>query len=199
MDTIYATTTVTVTRTTTVELPNGATAELPWVMEHRDDVAVVELPDGGYRLGVLQWMDDHPDPFDWSDPGERVEVLHRWTWGGPDMDDARGWIESAGGTGNGRRVYLIDSQGYPRRDRLDDAAQWLYICPEDVPADQRAVYVEAVWSEWRAWADGEVYGVRTVDVDADGTERPGTEDSCWGYIGDDYAAAELARAMEVRS
>lgn len=192
-----ATARTTITRTTTVELPNGATAELPWVMEHRDDVAVVELPDGGYRLGALQWMEGYPDPFDWSDLGERIELGRDfWRFG---LNDYTRAIERAGGIGNGRRVYLIDSRGYPRRDRLDDAAQWLYICPEDVPADQRSAYVDGVWSEWRAWADGEVYGVCTVDVDADGTERPGTEDSCWGYIGDDYAAAELARAMEVRS
>ena len=195
MDTIYATTVT--TRTTTVELPNGATAELPWVMEHRDDVAVVELPDGGYRLGALQRMDYHPDPLDDWDSGERIE-LHRWTWGGPDMDDARGWIESAG-IGNGRRVYLIDEDGHPGRDWTNMRPRWVYIVPEDVPEDRRAEYVDGVWSEWRAWAAGEVYGVRTVDVDADGTERPGTEDSCWGYIGDDYAAAELARAMEVQS
>ena len=196
MDTIYATTVT--TRATTVELPNGATAELPWVMEHRDDVAVVELPDGGYRLGALQWMDYHPDPLDDWDSGERIELHHRWTWGGPDMDDARGWIESAG-IGNGRRVYLIDEDGHPGRDWTNMRPRWVYIVPEDVPEDRRAEYVDGVWSEWRAWAAGEVYGVRTVDVNADGTERPGTEDSCWGYIGDDYAAAELARAMEVRS
>ena len=197
MDTIYATTVT--TRTTTVELPNGATAELPWVMEHRDDVAVVELPDGGYRLGALQRMDYHPDPFDDWDSGERVEVDRGyWTYGPPDFNDARGWIESAG-IGNGRRVYLIDEDGHPGRDWTNMRPRWVYIVPEDVPEDRRAEYVDGVWSEWRAWAAGEVYGVRTVDVDADGTERPGTEDSCWGYIGDDYAADELARAMEVQS
>ena len=197
MDTIYATTVT--TRTTTVELPNGATAELPWVMEHRDDVAVVELPDGGYRLGALIWMDYHPDPFDDWDSGERVEVDRGyWTYGPPDFNDARGYIETVG-IGNGRRVFLVDEDGHPGRDWTNMRPRWVYIVPEDVPEDRRAEYVDGVWSEWRAWAAGEVYGVRTVDVDADGTERPGTEDSCWGYIGDDYAAAELARAVEVQS
>ena len=197
MDTIYATTVT--TRTTTVELPNGATAKLPWVMEHRDDVAVVELPDGGYRLGALIWMDYHPDPFDDWDSGERVEVDRGyWTYGPPDFNDARGYIETVG-IGNGRRVFLVDEDGHPGRDWTNMRPRWVYIVPEDVPEDRRAEYVDGVWSEWRAWAAGEVYGVRTVDVDADGTERPGTEDSCWGYIGADYAAAELARAMEVQS
>ena len=197
MDTIYATTVT--TRTTTVELPNGATAELPWVMEHRDDVAVVELPDGGYRLGALQWMDDcrGGDPFDEFDQGERIE-LGRDFWRF-DADDVRGAIDGAGGIGNGWRVFLVESSGYPRRDRVEDPARWIYVAPADVPRDRVAAYVDGVWSEWRAWAAGEVYGVCTVDVDADGTERPGTEESCWGYIGDDYAAAELARAMEVRA
>lgn len=195
MDTIYATTVT--TRTTTVELPNGATAELPWTMDHRADVAVVELPDGGYRLGALQWVDDHPDPFDWSELGERIEIGRDfWRF---DVDNVRDAIDRAGGIGNGWRVYLVDSEGYPRRDRLDDGARWIYLCPADVPRDQAAAYVDGVWSEWRAWAAGEVYGICTVDVDADGIVRDGTEDAVWGYIGDDYAAAELARAMEVQS
>ena len=73
---------------------------------------------------------------------------------------------------------------------------WTYVRTCKRP--RRGEYVDAVWSEWRAWAAGEVYGVCTVDVDADGTVRDGTEDSCWGYIGDEYAAAEFARAMEVQ-
>lgn len=194
MDTIYATTTI--TRTTTVELPNGATAELPWVMEHRDDVAVVELPDGGYRLGWLVWDEDATDPLDDWDCGERVELFHRWNYGGPDFDDARGWIESVG-IGNGRRVFLVDEEGHIGRDWTNMRPRWVYTAPEDVPADRRAEYAEGVWAEWRAWARGENYGAVWVDVDADGTVRDGTYDSVWGITGDDYAAEALAEYMGV--
>ena len=197
MDTIYATTVT--TRTTTVELPNGATVTLPDVLDGYTDVKVLQLSDGGYRIGWLVWDEYATNPIDDWDCGERVEVDRGyWTYGPPDFNDARGYIETVG-IGNGRRVYLIDEDGHPGRDWTNMRPRWVYIVPEDVPEDRRAEYVDGVWSEWRAWAAGEVYGVRTVDVDADGTERPGTEDSCWGYIGDDYAAAELARAMEVRS
>ena len=193
--TIYATTVT--TRTTTVELPNGATAKLPWVMDDRDYAAVVELPDGGYRLGALIWMDYHPDPFDDWDSGERVEVDRGyWTYGPPDFNDARGYIETVG-IGNGRRVFLVDEEGHIGRDWTNMRPRWIYTAPEDVPADQREQYAEGVWSEWRAWARGENYGAVWVDVDADGTVRDGTYDSVWGLIGDDYAAEALAEYMGV--
>ena len=191
--------TTTVTRTTTVELPNGETCELPWTLGNYTDVAVVELPDGGYRLGMLQRMEgDYPDPLDDYDMGERIDLEptnYRHGWDAFTMDDACHALARVP-LGQGRRVYLIDEEGCPGRDWTNMRPRWVYICPEDVPADQRAVYVEAVWSEWRAWVRGEVYGVCTVDVDADGTVRDGTEDACWGYIGYEHAENELQFRME---
>ena len=198
MDTIYATTVT--TRTTTVELPNGATAVLPDALDDYTDVKVLQLPDGGYRIGWLDW-DEASDwwPLDRCEPGEVRELEPTNYRYGPDevtMDDARGWIESVG-IGNGRRVFLVDEEGHIGRDWTNMRPRWIYTAPEDVPADQREQYAEGVWSEWRAWARGENYGAVWVDVDADGTVRDGTYDSVWGLIGDDYAAEALAEYMGV--
>lgn len=193
MTTIPVTTTV--TTTTTVELPNGESCELPWTLDDRTDVAVVKLPDGGYRLGTIEYDEySTTDPMDDYDQGERIELgRDYWRF---DLSTYISAIEQAGGIGHGRRVFLVDSQGHSRRDRLTHSTRWIYIVPEDVPAEARAAYTEAVWAEWRAWANGETYGVLTVDVNSDGTVRDGTEDACWGYNGYENAENELQFRME---
>ena len=192
-----ATACTTITRTTTVELPNGATAVLPDALDDWTDVKVLQLSDGGYRIGWLVWDEYATNPIDDWDCGERVEVDRGyWTYGPPDFNDARGYIETVG-IGNGRRVFLVDEDGHVGRDWANMRARWIYVVPEDVPADQREQYAEGVWSEWRAWARGENYGAVWVDVDADGTVRDGTYDSVWGITGDDYAAEALAEYMGV--
>ena len=76
------------------------------------------------------------------------------------------------------------------RDRL---REWGYPVPDGEPtADQLAEYTK--WAdgeikEYDAWSNGDVWGVIDWHFDADGDL---TDDyTCWGYIGYDYALAEL--------
>lgn len=184
--------------TLVVELGDGTVVNVDDApgADYRPDVYVGDPDANGYR--TLAWiapdMDgDREDPFDAFDQGERIEIGRDfWRF---DVDDVRGAIDGAGGIGNGWRVFLVDSSGYPRRDRIEDGARWIYMAPADVPRDSVAAYVDAVWQEWRMWADGEVYGVCTVTVDPDGYPV-GEVDAVWGFIGMDNAEDNARMAAE---
>lgn len=178
--------------TLVVELGDGTVVNVEDApgADYRPDVYAGDPDANGYR--TLAWIaPDSPcdmgDPFDEYDQGERVELGGDfWRF---DVDDVRDAIDRAGGVGNGWRVFLVDSSGYPRRDRIEDGARWIYVAPADVPRDRVAAYVDAVWKEWRMWADGEVYGVCTVTV-GPGGGPVGHVVAVWGYIGMDQAEDE---------
>lgn len=179
----------TMSYTCTITLPDGTTATLDTITpDDRADVHVAKT-ERGWRVAWLtidDWADPY-DPIDNSDMGERYD-WPRWPEHvGVDYDDARTAIDRVG-IGQGRRVYFVDQDGHPRRDWTDmGSPRWTFIVPEDVPAESRDAYAEAVWAEWRAWAAGEVYVISWVELDADGVEIDGTGESIGGVIGYDYA------------
>ena len=201
VDTATAYVRATTYRETSIELPDGTVATLTDATpDDRADVTICPIDDGpnagGWRIAWATWDQgfDFGDPIDDYNNGDRRDVLHRFQYGPADMDDARGALEAVE-LGQGRRVFLVDEDGYPRRDwSAMRTWRWVYIVPEDVPADQRTTYAEAVWAEWRAWAAGEVYVVCSVDVDANGNELPDTAVCIGGIIGDDWAAERVQQA-----
>ena len=185
--------------TLVVELGDGTVVNIDDApgADYRPDVYVGDPDANGCR--TLAWvtpdMDgDREDPFDQFDQGERRE--NPW---GIHADEMVGtWVRRViehQGIGNGWRVFLVDSSGYPRRDRVEDGARWIYVAPADVPRDKVAAYVDAVWREWRMWAGGEVYGVCTVTVDPDG-DPVGPVGAVWGVLGIGNAEDEAQMAAE---
>lgn len=57
-------------------------------------------------------------------------------------------------------------------------------CEREKITDPQAC-LDAILGEYRAWAEGDVYGIET--------EGPGVDESCWGYIGYSYARGEAER------
>lgn len=199
IDTATARTYTIVSRDTFIDLPDGTIAKLSTMTpDDRADVSICPTMDAngvaGWRIAWVMWDEGYDfDPIDNSDQGERYE----WPWPSyysVGMDDAREALARVP-LGQGRRVFLVDAYGHPRRDWTNIGAwRWTYVVPEDVPADQRTAYTETVWAEWRAWAAGEVYVVCSVDVDANSNELPDTAVSIGGIIGDDWAAECVQRA-----
>ena len=200
IDTATARTYTTVSYVTFIDLPDGMVAKLSTMTpDDRADVTICPIDDGpnagGWRIAWATWDEGYDfDPIDDHDQGERYD-WPRWPdYIGVNFDDCRTAIDRVG-IGQGRRVFFVDHDGHPRRDWTAMRTwRWVYIVPEDVPADQRTAYAEAVWAEWRAWAAGEVYVICSVDVDADGNELPDTDVSFGGIIGDDWAAECVQRA-----
>ena len=57
---------------------------------------------------------------------------------------------------------------------------------------------ESVFDEYEEWINGRVYGIATLVVDL-ATGRPlGEPDSCWQFVGDEYALKELVYATNER-
>lgn len=179
------------TRTVTVEIPDGPTVEIPGPIEDYQDVKVVET-EQGWRLGWIAHDPDAEDPFATFDDGERIENRYHGRYGEMSAQWARERLAKLP-RGQGWRLYLVDGAGNPRRDRISDPVRWAYLVPEDVDREHARGWVDAVWRQWRDWAEGDCYGVATVDVDKDG--RVTAEDSLWGYYGLEDAESALAEEL----
>lgn len=193
IDTATARTYTTVSHVTFIDLPDGTIAKLSTMTpDDRADVSICPTMDAngvaGWRI-VWREYDEYSgdfDPIEDFEQGDRIDVGRRWQYGIADMDDARDALSNVE-LGQGRRVFLVDDDGHPRRDWSNMRTwRWVYVAPEDVTDPKE--YTEAVWQEWRSWAEGDVHSIHSVEVDKDGNELPDTVQGVHGIIGWEYAA-----------
>lgn len=61
-------------------------------------------------------------------------------------------------------------------------------------------YASGVLDQYQMWANGECYGIVVesfvLSADGDSYERVGDVDSCWGFVGREWAESELGEQME---
>jgi hypothetical protein len=158
------------------------------------EVAWSERPEGGYYIA---WTihDDAYSEYDWSEGVEFREFRTEW-----DRDE---FIEGAVAEHGYGRVFVVEcyehtlvhyspigTVNYPDH-QWDVRPSGVIIVPDDVTDPLE--FAKATLDEYSSWRNGDVWGVISREVDADGNLVPDASDECWGYIGSEYAESE-ARA-----
>ena len=129
---------------------------------------------------------EHEDHFD-----------HEWEHPNPDIAKAQAdgrffWVERYE-HGLVRYALTNESSAVDRQWDVAPACAYLVLDDEwfggDVTTEQLTEVARSLLEEYTSWCNGDVYGIvhTTVDVTT-GAEI--TTDSCWGFIGSDYAEAE---------
>jgi hypothetical protein len=85
-----------------------------------------------------------------------------------------------------------DSAPYP--DRRWDVAPSGVLVLDGRGATGATISVEsanATLDDYSNWANGDVYGIASITLSADGEEVEGSDEEVWGFIGSDYAQQEV--------
>lgn len=77
---------------------------------------------------------------------------------------------------------VSDQRFYPDR-QWDVGLAGVLTVPDD--ATEPEEYARGILEEYTSWVNGDVWGVVTVYLNPDGSFRE--HESCWGYVGRDYA------------
>jgi len=199
---------------TLIQLPNGVEFEPEGPGPHGYASAILDDPlwiteltndsDGAdYRV---TWLvhDEAAEDFEWADPdrepdpkqwvrGAFRDFRNGYHGGGQGARDAflAEMIELVGAD----RVFIVDvyshggehfsiagTANYPDR-QWDVAPACVLAVPPD--ATNPREWAQGNLDEWNAWCAGDVWGIVSNYVKADGTVV--ADDSCWGFIGSDYA------------
>lgn len=147
---------------------------------------------GGCNCGTTTWdgdTDDLPDGV-WVADKDAIDNIVAYPPGvavDQIKDDDGGYTSEYELTDKGVQVH---------RGSLSECWSWMKsnynITPEDL---RRSVekYAEGILKEYSAWASGEVYGCVTevFELQEDSSWEQVEEDSCWGFIGTEYAEKTL--------
>lgn len=159
-------------------------------MTHTIDSDTIDTPAGAYRIDYI--TDDSAERPDNDGFGmviigrhDRIDVT---TGAGADrVADAirsgmsgRAIVRYLTMIGyNGATLVSHDYWDADATSDRDDRVWGVAWAPDDVPVTRGGDYVGAVLSEWRAWADGDVFGVRVTSPAGNVVHE------VWGYYGYD--------------
>jgi hypothetical protein len=146
--------------------------------------------DDGYNMH--EWDSVGTEPKNWSN-GLFRDFRNQYDGGGEEARNAfiAEWTERLGED----HVFIVDvyshgldhysvsnSRWYPDR-QWDVAPACVLVVPPDV-TDPRC-WADGMMGSWTSVCNGDVWGIVTLTVDSDGKVLD--EDSCWGFIGRQYA------------
>lgn len=153
---------------------------------------------------VMRLMGFQAHDFDELDgeDAERVELAAVAMWEGQAAKGEVGtkWAVGLRDYGRGGEYYQItgteniDAVWVPDKYWLEH----INSIPEAERAERAASDIKNILDEYNKWATGEVYGicVETFKLDEDGNYQQTDSDSCWGFIGDDYAKESVQEYLD---
>lgn len=192
-----------------MELPNGVEFEVegtipdgigmdPIVTEYGDGYRVAWTVHDDDAWGGWEWDDASADPAGWGNGVFRDFRNSRDGGGEIARDEFMAEMIEAVGEDN---VFVVEVYSHGNESFSRVETKWYPdrewdVCPAcvlAVPADvtDPKAYADSVLNAFTKWANGDVWGVVVNYVKVDGTVT--SEDSCWGYIGGEYAE-EVARS-----
>jgi hypothetical protein len=175
-------------------------------VEPTSNGAALDIEPEQYReFWDVYWEDDRPDHM--QPTLRRYLDTHTAAWV---TLDRNGYDGSLDFNEDGDDLATSDAIAYVSRDEF---REW-HMIPDGqrMPRGHRqraADAIEAVLSEYNSYATGDVYGIVVEYHDAEACRDEcdphdpagdcdawkSTEDSCWGFIGYDYATGDAARQM----
>jgi hypothetical protein len=178
----------------------------------------VELPDGTTIVGRLEQDQDCPNPCEDCDGVGHIRSLSRRHVNNISFEEAKSLLETDAmvvalsyyehgqclwDVVGGKRIGRCPDQQW---DQVDFAGVWV---PDDCCRDEiksrshrKHITYQAAAQELAAeccrsytdWSNGECYGHVVKAFDPDGNECE--DDSCWGYIGYEYAISQLQEQFD---
>lgn len=181
-----------------VEADDGTEYTVPAIGSYIDDIdetRVTKLADGKVLVSYLS-HDEFAHDYEWSEGVEWIIFRNghqRDLW--REENEATYWEQYPG------RVFWVERYEHSlvryalmgessHVDRQWDVAPGVavIVIPEDFTPPYDDVARNSL-EEYTSWCNGDVYGIVHVWLNPDGT--PDEDESCWGYIGREYAEQQL--------
>lgn len=191
--------------------------ETPYALYDESDTKFSPREGGGFHVAILvpdehscatdlvEWDDPDTDPAQWSNG---VLIDFDPNYAGPNGPEAfRDFIETMSDKVGPENVFILDrySHGMDNYSRVNSRflpdRQWdvsqtaVLVVPPDVTNPTE--WADGMLESWNAAITGDAWGIVGYSVDADGEIVDGEGDSCWGFLGHDYAASEMTAYTDV--